>query len=90
MDVLLKKKVDSLGDENEIVSVKNGYGRNYLIPKGIAILATDSIKKMHAENQKQRAHKEVKIKEEAEKLAKSIKSSKIKVAAKVGEKGMIF
>ncbi len=90
MDVLLKKKVDSLGDENEIVSVKNGYGRNYLIPKGIAILATDSIKKMHAENQKQRAHKEVKIKEEAEKLAKSIKSSKIKVAAKVGEKGKIF
>ena len=45
MDVLLKKKVDSLGDENEIVSVKNGYGRNYLIPNGIAILATDSIKK---------------------------------------------
>ena len=90
MDVLLKKKVESLGDENEIVSVKNGYGRNYLIPNGIAILATDSIKKMHTENQKQRAHKEVKIKEEAEKLAKSIKSSKIKVAAKVSEKGKIF
>ena len=90
MDVLLKKKVESLGDENEIVSVKNGYGRNYLIPNGIAILATESIKKMHAENQKQRAHKEVKIKEEAEKIAKSIKSSTIKVAAKVGEKGKIF
>lgn len=90
MDVLLKKKVESLGDENEIVSVKNGYGRNYLIPNGIAILATESIKKMHAENQKQRAHKEVKIKEEAEKIAKSIKSATIKVAAKVGEKGKIF
>ena len=90
MDVLLKRKVESLGDENEIVSVKNGYGRNYLIPNGIAILATESIKKMHAENQKQRAHKEVKIKEEAEKLAKSIKSATIKVAAKVGEKGKIF
>ena len=90
MDVLLKKKVESLGDENEIVSVKNGYGRNYLIPNGIAILATESIKKMHAENQKQRAHKEVKIKEEAEKIAKSIKSTTIKVAAKVGEKGKIF
>ena len=90
MDVLLKKKVESLGDENEIVSVKNGYGRNYLIPNGIAILATESIKKIHAENQKQRAHKEVKIKEEAEKIAKSIKSATIKVAAKVGEKGKIF
>jgi len=90
MDVFLKKKVKSLGDENEIVSVKNGFGRNYLIPNGIAILATDSIKKMHAENQKQRAHKEVKIKEEAEKLAKSIKSTTINVSAKVGEKGKIF
>jgi len=90
MEVLLKKKVESLGEKDEIITVKNGYGRNYLIPNGIAILATDSIKKMQAENQKQRAHKEVKIKEEAEKLAKSIKSSKIKVAAKVGEKGKIF
>ncbi len=90
MEVLLKKKVDSLGEKDEIITVKNGFGRNYLIPNGIAILATDSIKKMHAENQKQRAHKEVKIKEEADKLAKSIKSSKIKVAAKVGEKGKIF
>jgi large subunit ribosomal protein L9 len=90
MEVLLKKKVESLGEIDEIITVKNGYGRNYLIPNGIAILATESIKKIHAENLKQRAHKEVKIKEEAEKLAKAIKSSKIKVAAKVGENGKIF
>jgi large subunit ribosomal protein L9 len=90
MEVLLKKKVESLGEIDEIITVKNGYGRNYLIPNGIAILATESIKKIHAENLKQRAHKEVKIKEEAEKLAKAIKSSKIKVDAKVGENGKIF
>jgi len=90
MDILLKKDVDTLGGKDEIITVKNGYGRNYLIPKGLAILATDSIKKMHAETLKQRAHKEVKLKDEAEKLAKSIKSSKLKVAAKVGEKGKIF
>ena len=90
MDVLLKKDIDTLGGKDEIIAVKNGYGRNYLIPKGLAILATDSIKKMHAETLKQRAHKEVKLKEEAEKLAKSIKSATLKVAAKVGEKGKIF
>ncbi len=90
MDILLKKDVDTLGGKDEIITVKNGYGRNYLIPKGLAILATDSIKKMHAETLKQRAHKEVKLKDEAEKLAKSIKSAKLKVAAKVGEKGKIF
>ena len=90
MDVLLKKDIDTLGGKDEIITVKNGYGRNYLIPKGLAILATDSIKKMHAETLKQRAHKEVKLKEEAEKLAKSIKGATLKVAAKVGEKGKIF
>jgi large subunit ribosomal protein L9 len=61
MDVLLKKDVERLGSKDEIVSVKNGYGRNFLIPKGVAILATSSVKKMHAETLKQRAHKDNKL-----------------------------
>ena len=61
MDVLLKKDVERLGSKDEIVSVKNGYGRNYLIPKGLAVLATTSIKKMHAETEKQRALKNEKV-----------------------------
>ena len=65
MDVLLKKDVERLGSKDEIVSVKNGYGRNFLIPKGMAVLATSSVKKMHAETLKQRAHKDNKLKEEA-------------------------
>ena len=65
MDVLLKKDVERLGSKDEIVNVKNGYGRNFLIPKGMAVLATSSVKKMHAETLKQRAHKDNKLKEEA-------------------------
>lgn len=90
MEILLKKNFESLGEKNDIVNVKNGYGRNYLIPNGIAILATESVKKMQAETLKQRAHKEVKLKAEAEKLSKALKKATIIVAAKVGEKGKIF
>ena len=90
MDVLLKKNIENLGDKDEIVTVKNGYGRNYLIPTGAAILATESVKKMHAETLRQRAHKAEKIKAEAEKSAEKLKSASIKVAAKVGENGKIF
>lgn len=90
MDVLLKKDVERLGSKDDIVSVKNGYGRNFLIPKGIAILATSSVKKMHAETLKQRAHKDNKLKDEAnEALAKMAKKTFI-VPAKVGENGKIF
>jgi large subunit ribosomal protein L9 len=90
MDVLLKKDVERLGSKDDIVSVKNGYGRNFLIPKGIAILATSSVKKMHAETLKQRAHKDNKLKDEAnEALAKMTKKTFI-VPAKVGENGKIF
>ena len=64
MDILLKKNVDNLGDKDEIVSVKNGYGLNFLIPQGNAILATESVKKMNAETLRQRAHKAEKIKAE--------------------------
>jgi large subunit ribosomal protein L9 len=90
MEILLKKNFESLGEKNDIVTVKNGYGRNYLIPNGIAILATESVKKMQAETLKQRAHKEVKLKDEAEKLSKAIKKATIVVAAKVGGTGKIF
>lgn len=90
MDVLLKNNVDNLGDKDEIVSVKDGYGRNYLIPKGKAVLATESIKKMNAETLRQRAHKAEKVKAEAEKSVAKLEKAKIKVAAKVGENGKIF
>ena len=86
MDVLLKNNVDNLGDKDEIVSVKNGYGRNYLIPQGKAVLATESIKKMNAETLRQRAHKAEKVKAEAEKSVAKLEKAKIKVAAKVNSK----
>ena len=89
MDVLLKNNVDNLGDKDEIVSVKNGYGRNYLIPQGKAVLATESIKKMNAETLRQRAHKAEKVKAEAEKSVAKLEKAKIKVTAKVGENGKI-
>lgn len=90
MDVLLKKNIDNLGDKDEIVTVKNGYGRNFLIPTGGAILATESVKKMHAETLRQRAHKAEKLKAEAEKSVDALKKATIKVGAKVGENGKIF
>jgi large subunit ribosomal protein L9 len=90
MEIILKKDIEKLGYKDDILKVKDGYGRNYLIPKGHAIVANESAKKMHAENLKQRAHKEAKVKDEAEKLAKAIKSLSIKVGAKAGESGKIF
>ena len=72
MEILLTKNFESLGEKNDIVTVKNGYARNYLIPKGIAILATESVKKMQAETLKQRAHKEAKLKEECSVLHRNI------------------
>ena len=90
MEVLLKKNVDNLGDKDELVNVKPGYGRNFLIPQGLAILATESVRKMHAETLKQRAHKAAKMKVEAEGVAKKLEAAKIEVGAKVGENGKIF
>jgi large subunit ribosomal protein L9 len=72
------------------VSVKPGYGRNFLIPRGIAIMADATAKKVHAENVRQRAHKEAKVREEAEKLANKLKDMIVKVGAKAGENGKIF
>ena len=90
MEIILKKDIPNLGFKNDIVVVKNGYGRNYLIPQGFAILATPSAKKMHAENKKQRAHKEEKIKNEALELAKKLEAAPLKIAAKTSSTGKIF
>jgi len=90
MEVILKKDVDRLGYKDDLVKVKNGFARNFLIPKKLAVLATVSAKKVLAENLKQRAHKEEKVKVEAEALALQIEKLTIKVGAKAGEKGKIF
>ena len=90
MEVLLKKDIDRLGSKDELVVVKNGYGRNFLIPKGLAILATDSVKKMHTETLKQRAHKNNQLKEEATKIYEKMTKKTFQVPAKVGENGKIF
>ena len=90
MEVILKQYIANLGHKDDIVEVKSGYGRNYLIPKGLAILATESAKKIHAENMKQRAHKEERIKNEAMELAEKIKAVEIKIGAKTSSTGKIF
>jgi len=90
MEVILKKDIQPLGFKDEIVSVKNGYGRNYLIPQGIAVLATESAKKMHEETIKQRAKKDAKLKAEADAVAAKIVELAVKVAAKAGETKKIF
>ena len=90
MDVILKQDVPNLGFKNDIVTVKNGYGRNYLIPKGIGVIATESARKIHAENMKQRAHKEEKIKNEALELAKKLEETPIKIGTKTSTTGKIF
>jgi large subunit ribosomal protein L9 len=90
MEVLLKKNVDNLGDKDEIVSVKNGFGRNFLIPQKMAVIVTDSVRKMHAETMRQRSHKLAKLKEEAQLVATKLAETTFKVGAKVGENGKIF
>lgn len=90
MEVILTKDIHNLGYKNDIVAVKSGYGRNFLIPQGIAILATESAKKMHAENMRQRAHKEEKIKNEALEVAKKLETVSIKLGAKTSTTGKIF
>ena len=82
MELILKQDVENLGFKDDIVTVKNGYGRNFLIPQGHAILATSSAKKVLAENLKQRAYKEKKIIDEANKMAEAIKALEIKISSK--------
>ncbi|GAA4375243.1 50S ribosomal protein L9 [Hymenobacter koreensis] len=90
MEVILKDDVKGLGYKNDIVSVKPGYGRNYLLPQGIAVLADKTNKKIVAENVRQAAHKADKIKGDAQGLADRIGDTTIEVPAKVGESGRIF
>ncbi|MDX1350749.1 MAG: 50S ribosomal protein L9 [Putridiphycobacter sp.] len=90
MEVILKKNVDKLGYKDDVVTVKPGYGRNFLIPQGYAILATESEKKAHAEVMKQKSHKDSKIKEDAQAIATKLESITVKIVAKVGENGKIF
>ncbi|MGB0881644.1 MAG: 50S ribosomal protein L9 [Vicingaceae bacterium] len=90
MKVILKENKEHLGFKDEIVEVKNGYGRNYLIPKGIATLATPSAIKMLEENLRQSAVKNEKIKNEAQKTADALAEMTVSVAVKAGEKGKIF
>lgn len=84
MELILKQDVANLGFKDDIVTVKPGYGRNFLIPQGFASLATPSAKKVLAENLKQRAHKEQKLVDDAKKLAETLKALEIKLAVKAG------
>ncbi|AUC15116.1 50S ribosomal protein L9 [Tenacibaculum sp. SZ-18] len=90
MELILKQDVENLGFKDDVVTVKNGYGRNYLIPQGYAILATSSAKKVLAENLKQRAFKEAKLVEDANKVAETVKGYEIKIASKVGSGDKLF
>lgn len=90
MEIILKEDVTNLGLKDDIVTVKPGYGRNYLIPRGYAILATASARKVHAENQRQRAHKEAKLREEATALAEKLEGVKLTIGAKTSSSGKIF
>jgi large subunit ribosomal protein L9 len=84
MEIILKQDVQNLGFKDDVVSVKAGYGRNFLIPQGFAQLATPSAKKVLAENLKQRAHKEAKVVADAKALAETLKALEIKLTAKAG------
>lgn len=90
MEVILKKNVDNLGYANDVVTVKPGYGRNFLIPQGYAVLATAAAKKVHAESMKQKAHKESKILAEAEEIGTKLSNTTVTIVTKAGEKGKIF
>jgi len=90
MDIILKTDIAGLGYKNDTVTVKPGYGRNYLIPQGYAVMATESNKKIVAENIRQAAHKAEKIKNDALALAESIGETTLTIPAKAGESGKIF
>ncbi len=90
MELILRQDVENLGFKDDIVDVKNGYGRNFLIPTGQAVLATSSAKKVLAENLKQRAYKEAKLIDEANKTAETIKGYEIKIASKTGSGDKLF
>ena len=90
MEIILKENVVNVGFKDELVSVKSGYGRNFLIPTGKAVLATESAKKVLAENLKQKAFKEKSVIDAAEKTATKISKLELKISAKVGPDGKLF
>ena len=90
MEVILREDVANLGYKDDIVNVKKGYARNYLIPQGKAIIATESAKKVLAENQRQRAHKLAQIKADAEALAAKLEGVTLSIGAKTSSSGTIF
>ncbi len=90
MELILKEDIAGLGYKNDVVDVKPGYGRNYLIPQGYAVIANTSNKKVMAENIKQAAHKAEKVKKDAQDLAAGIGETVLEIPAKVGESGKIF
>ncbi len=90
MEIILKQDVNNLGYKDDIVNVKNGYANNYLLPMGLAIIATPANKKMREETLRQRAFKEEKLRKEAETLCEALKDKSVRLAAKVGENGQLF
>ncbi|MDD2256832.1 MAG: 50S ribosomal protein L9 [Bacteroidales bacterium] len=90
MEIILKEDINTLGYKDDIVTVKSGYGRKYLIPQGKAIIATESAKKVLAENQKQRAHKLAQMKKDAEAFAAKMEGLTLSIGAKVSSTGKIF
>ncbi len=90
MDIILKKDVELLGSKNDIVTVKSGYARNFLIPQGLATAATQSARKVVAEVIKQQSHKAAKAIEQAKKISKALEGLTLKIGAKAGESGKIF
>jgi large subunit ribosomal protein L9 len=90
MEIILIQDLTNLGHKDDVIKVRNGYGRNYLIPQGFAILATDSAKKMHAENMRQRSHKELKKREDALAIAAKLGAVELRIGAKTSTTGKIF
>jgi large subunit ribosomal protein L9 len=90
MEIILLQDLTNLGHKDDVIKVRNGYGRNYLIPQGYAILATESTKKMHTENMRQRSHKELKLRTNAQEIAAKLATVELKIGAKTSTTGKIF
>lgn len=90
MEIILKKDVANLGYANDVVTVKDGFARNFLIPQGFAVMATESSKKINAEDLRQKSFKAQKARAEAEKVAKSLEATSVKIGAKAAETGKIY
>jgi large subunit ribosomal protein L9 len=90
MEIILLQDLTNLGHKDDVIKVRNGYGRNYLIPQGFAILATESAKKMHTENMRQRAHKEQKKRTDAQAIAAKLNTVELRIGAKTSTTGKIF